>query len=259
MKIKKTGQPGKSKSHEEWIYGLNPVLEALRSGRGVKSVVISSSRKDRSGDVIKEIALRGLKLKEAGRVFFDDRFPKGHQGIAALVSLRKYVDVTELLTIPSKKGETPFFVILDGIEDPRNFGAIVRVADAGGVHGIVIQTHRAASLGPEAIKASAGAYEYVPVTRVSNIKHAIKYMKKEGVTVIGAESGADMTLWDVDLRGPLAVVVGSEGKGMRRTVTNTCDILASLPMRGQISSLNASVATGVIVYEVLRQRQTETT
>ncbi len=247
-------QTGKSRSIERWIYGLNPVLEAIRSGRKVKSVLLSSSRKDKASEIIKEISLRGIKLRKADERFFDNRFPKGHQGIAAIVSSRKYTDIADLLSIPSKKGEVPVFLILDCIEDPRNFGAILRVADAGGVHGVVIQSRRSAHLSPEAIKTSAGASEHISIAMLPNIKHAIREMKEMGLTVIGAEAGMEKTIWDLDLSIPLAIVTGSEGRGLRRTIKEDCDILVSIPMKGRINSLNASVATGIIIFEIIRQR-----
>lgn len=253
MKTKKTGPAGKSGSHE-WIYGLNPVLEAIRSGRKIKSVLISSSRKDRAPDLENELIPRGIALQRADASFFDGRFPKGHQGIAALVEAREYRSIEELMSIPSKKGQIPLFLILDCLEDPRNFGAILRVADAGGVHGVVIQSHRSVALSPEAVKASAGAAEYVPVAMVSNIKHAMREMKEDGMTVIGAEAEGGKPIWEMDLQAPLVVVIGSEGKGLRRTVREGCDLLASLPMRGRVNSLNASVASGIIIFEVMRQR-----
>jgi 23S rRNA (guanosine2251-2'-O)-methyltransferase len=242
------------RSHEEWIYGLNPVLEAIKSGRQVKSVFLSSSRREGIAGIEREILSRGIALKKADQSFFDSRFPKGHQGIAAVVAPREYADFDEMLGIPSTKSETPFFLVLDCVEDPRNFGAILRTADAGGVHGVVIQSHRSATLVPEAVKASAGAAEHIPVAMVANIKHAIKGMKEMGVLIVGAEAGTDRTIWDIDLSDPLALVIGSEGKGLRKTVREDCDVLASLPMRGRIGSLNVSVAAGVVIYEVIHQR-----
>ncbi len=254
MKTGKTGRAGKSRSHDEWIYGLNPVLEAIKSGRQVKTVFLSASRREGVAGVEREIISRGIKLKRVDQFFFENSFPKGHQGVAAVVAPRKYADLEELFRIPSLNKETPFFLILDCIEDPRNFGAILRTADAGGVHGVVIQSHRSATLVPEAVKASAGAAEYVPVAMVANVKHAMAGMKEAGVLVVGAEAGAEKTIWDLDLSVPLALVVGSEGKGLRRTVREDCDVLVSLPMKGRVSSLNVSVATAVMIYEVIHQR-----
>ena len=255
MKIKKTGQAGRSRSKDEWIYGLNPVLEAIRSGREIKSVIISSSRKEKTSVIDNEVTLRGIELRREDNLFFDNRFPKGHQGVAAMVSPRKYSDIDYMLKIPDKRGESPLFLILDCIEDPRNFGAILRVADAGGAHGVVQQPHRSASLGPEAVKASAGASEHISIAMVPNIKHAIKQMREMGLTVIGAEAGSGKTIWDIDLDVPLALVIGSESRGLRKTVREDCDILVSLPMKGRVNSLNVSVAAGIMIFEIMRQRE----
>jgi len=241
------------KSKSEWIYGLNPVLEAIRSGREISSVFISLSRKDRS-DIEKEIEGKGIKIQRADRVFFDSRFPKGNQGLAALVAPREYTPLEDLLEIPAARSETPLFLILDCIEDPRNFGSILRIADAGGVHGVVVQSHRSALLGPEAVKASAGAAEYVAVSVVSNIKHAMKAMKELGIIILGAEAGMGSPGWEQDLAAPLALVLGSEGRGLRKTVREDCDALVNLPMKGVVNSLNASVAAGILVFEIMRQR-----
>lgn len=253
MKTRRAEQAGKSKSHEEWIYGLNPVREAIRSGRRIKSVIISTSRKEKIPEIEGGAVLRGIPVKRADRVFFDSRFPKGHQGIAAVLPPREYADIEDLFDLPSPRNEAPVFLALDCLEDPRNLGAILRVADAAGVRGIILQGHRSVTLGPEAVKASAGASEYMPVALVPNIKHAMKEAKNRGIAVIGAEAGG-RPLWELDLTDPLLVVVGSEGKGLRRTVKEGCDELAGIPMKGRINSLNASVAAGVIIFEIMRQR-----
>jgi len=239
---------------EEWIYGLNPVLEALRAGRDIKTLYIACGRHEKAGQVRQEAEKRGVPVETPDFTFFESRFPKGHQGVAARVAQKGYISLDELLMIPAKRNETALFVILDGIEDPRNFGAILRSADAAGVHGVVIQSHRAASLSPETAKTSAGAVEYVSVTMVSNIKHAMREMKERGILVIGTEAGHYPALWDMDLTVPLALVIGSEGKGARKTVKENCDIIVNIPMRGKINSLNASVAAGVSLFEILRQR-----
>ncbi|MEW6215236.1 MAG: 23S rRNA (guanosine(2251)-2'-O)-methyltransferase RlmB [Nitrospirota bacterium] len=256
MKIKKTGQTGRSGSAEEWIYGLNPVLEVIRAGRDIKGIFLSSSKQDspKVWEIKREAKKRNISITIADTSFFDTTFPKGHQGVAAKVSPKCYIDLDELLKIPSKRDETPLFIILDCIEDPRNFGAILRVADAAGVHGIVIQSHRSVTVSSEVSKTSAGAVEYVPVSMVANIKHAIYEMKEMGITVVGAEAGAEKIAWDLDLKVPLALVIGSEGEGLRKTVRENCDILVSLPMQGKINSLNVSVATGILAFEILRQR-----
>jgi 23S rRNA (guanosine2251-2'-O)-methyltransferase len=244
----KTVQP------EEWIFGFNPVLEALKAGRNIKAVYVSSGRHGRVPEIRKTAELRGVPVEFPNATFFDTRFPKGHQGVAARVVQRGYVSLDHLISIPSRKREIPLFILLDSIEDPRNFGAILRTADAAGVHGVVIQSHRSVSLGPEVARTSAGAVEYVSVSMVTNIKYAIQEMKGKGIMVMGAESEAHAPIWDLDLTQPLAVVVGSEGKGIRRTVKEHCDFVVSIPMRGEINSLNVSVATGIFLFEIVRQR-----
>jgi 23S rRNA (guanosine2251-2'-O)-methyltransferase len=239
---------------EEWIYGFNPVLEALRAGRGIKIVYISSGRREKVNEIRREAEMRGVPVEMAGQPFFDSRFAKGHQGVAARVFRREFITMGELLDIPSLRNEIPFFVILDEVEDPRNFGAILRSADAAGVHGVVIQSHRSATFGPGVSKTSAGAVEYVPVSIVPNIKHAIREMKEKGIMVIGAEAGDYPAIWDADLSVPLSVVIGSEGRGARKTVRDKCDMVLSIPMRGRINSLNVSVASGILLFEILRQR-----
>ncbi len=245
--------------HEEgWIYGLNPVLEAIRAGKNVKVLYISSTRRERISDIVREAGSRRIPIENADISFFDSRFPKGHQGIAARVVRSGYVSIDDLLDASFRSNQTPLFLILDSLEDPRNFGGIIRSADAAGVNGIVIQSHRSVSLGPEVFKSSAGAAEYVPVSMVTNIKHAIRKMREVGITVVGAEAGAHPVIWDCDLRVPLALVVGSEGKGMRKTVGESCDMIVSLPMKGKVNSLNVSVATGILLFEILRQRSRRT-
>lgn len=239
---------------EEWIYGLNPVLEALKAGRDIKVVYIAASRHEKVMHIRKGAEIRRIPVETAEPSFFDSRFPKGHQGVAAKVVQKGYMSLNDLLIIPSKKNEMPLLVVLDSIEDPRNFGAILRSADAAGAHGVIIQSHRSVGLGPEVSKTSAGAVEYVPVSIVTNIKHAIRVMKENGIKVVGAEAGVHAAVWEMDLNIPLAIVIGSEGKGIRKTVGENCDIMVSLPMYGKINSLNVSVAAGILLFEVLRQR-----
>ena len=237
-----------------WIYGLNPVFEALRARRNIKEVYISSGRHEKLFLIKKETESRGIALRIVDVAFFNERFPKGHQGIAVKVSEKGYMDLYELLNIPEKRNEIPFFLILDCIEDPGNVGAILRSADAAGVHGVIVQEHRSAGLSPAVSKASAGAAEYVPVSQVSNIKHAISEMKERGITIIGAESGSGNMPWDVDFSVPAGLVIGSEGRGLRKTVAEKCDFVVSIPMRGRVNSLNVSAAGAVLMFEVLRQR-----
>lgn len=254
MKTRRTEQTGRSGSDSSWIYGLNPVFEAIKAGRKIKSLYLSSRRHEKVFEIRREAELRNIPVKTAEPLFFDSTFGKGHQGIAAEVPLRKYVPLDELIRGPLGKSEIPFFLIVDCIEDPRNLGAVLRIADAAGIHGIVVQSHRSATLSAEVAKVSAGAIEYVPVAMVANIKHAIYEMKESGMTIVGAEAGEGKLLWDTDFTEPLALVIGSEGKGLRKTVSALCDTLVSIPMRGKINSLNVSVAAGIFSFEILRQR-----
>jgi 23S rRNA (guanosine2251-2'-O)-methyltransferase len=253
-RTKKKELPGRSRSPEEWVYGLNPVLEALRGARRISFVYLSASRREKVFEIEEALAKRGMQARKVDESFFEERFAKGHQGIAACIEPRDYTDLQDLLLVPEQKGQRPLFLLLDGIEDPRNFGSILRVADAGGVHGVVIQSHRSASLTAEAVKASAGASEHVLISMVPNIKHAMRAMKDSGIDIIGAEAEGETAVWETDLTGPVALVVGSEAEGMRRTVKEHCDRIVRLPMQGRVNSLNASVATGIIIFEIMRQR-----
>jgi 23S rRNA (guanosine2251-2'-O)-methyltransferase len=244
----------KENGKEEWLYGFNPVLEAIKSGRKINIVYIYKQRHEQIQKIIEMARAEGIRVEFAEKDFFDARFQKGHQGVAAVVEKKRILGIDELLAAPEKRGEIPFFLILDLIEDPRNFGAILRVADAAGVHGVVFQSHRSAGITPIVSKASAGALEYVNLAEVVNIKHAIDKMKRLNITIVGAEAGSELTPWKIDMKGPMAFVIGSEGQGLRKTVREMCDFVVSLPMRGKVNSLNVSVATGILSYEVIRQR-----
>jgi 23S rRNA (guanosine2251-2'-O)-methyltransferase len=254
LKTQKRERTGKSGSADDWIYGINPLFEAIRSGRKIKKIFLSSNRHERVSEIRKEAAIRNIPVALVEPVFLDNIFKKGHQGVAASVSPRHSVSVDELLDIPLKIHEIPFFLVLDCVEDPRNFGAILRVADAAGIHGVVIQSHRSVTLGADVAKVSAGAIEYVPVAVVTNIKHAIHAMRESGIMIVGTDARAREIVWDIDLSVPVALVVGSEGKGLRQTVGNLCDMLVKIPMGGRINSLNVSAAASICAFEILRQR-----
>jgi 23S rRNA (guanosine2251-2'-O)-methyltransferase len=239
---------------KEWIYGVNPVLEALKSGVSVDAIYVAEGRLDHLRQIVKAATERGVPVKAVGREFFEQRFPKGHQGVAAARTPRERLDVDDLLDVARERGEAPLIFVLDGVEDPRNFGAILRVAEAVGAHGVVHQSRRSAGVTAVVSKTSAGAVEHVNVVEVVNIKHAMATLQDSGVVLAGAEAEAPVDLWQADFTVPIALVLGSEGYGMRRTVRELCDILVRLPMRGRVNSLNVSVATGVLAYEVLRQR-----
>jgi len=237
----------------QWLYGVNSAREALRSGRLVHEVCLYRGRTDRTVDEIAALAARrGVRVRSADRAFFSG-FPKGHQGVAVRVGPARVVSLEDLFSISSRRGEQPFYLIVDGVEDPRNLGAIIRTAEVGGVHGIILQKRRVAS-GETVAKASAGAVEHLPIVRVANIKNAMRELSGQGVTIYGAEAEAGESYWDADLTVPLALVVGSEGRGVRATVRRCCDHVVKIPVLGRIDSLNVSVATGILVYEVVRQR-----
>ena len=258
MRTKKKGQTGKSRSDSEWIYGFNPVIEALRADRNIIRIFLSETRHDKTRILRQKAAEKNIQIEKRGAHFFHETFPKGHQGIAAEVAQKKNIPIERLLEIPAEKKEVPCFLVLDGIEDVRNFGALLRVADAAGIHGVVIQSYRSAPVGPETSKASAGALEHVPICRVANIKHAIREMQRREIFIIGTDADAEQTVWEADLTVPLAFVIGSEEKGMRRTVHENCNLTVRIPMQGAMNSLNVSVAAGIIAFELLRQRLQKT-
>jgi 23S rRNA (guanosine2251-2'-O)-methyltransferase len=239
------------------IIGINPVLEALRSGRPVRRVLIAEQRRrDRDVQAILRLAReQGTEIRFAGREAVNREAPGApHQGIVAYASPKQYTSLDDILRIPGERGQTPLFLILDGIEDPRNLGAILRTADAAGVHGVVIPERRAVGLTDTVAKTAAGALEHVPVAKVTNIVSTIEEFKKAGIWIAGAEADGDMLYWDADLIRPTALVLGGEDRGVRRLVRERCDYLVSLPLFGAIGSLNVSVATGVLLYEAVRQR-----
>ncbi len=240
------------------IFGRNPVLEALRSESEINKIYVAKG--DLQGSIKEIIALakeKGVQIQQVERAKLDKMFPKeNHQGVAASIAEAEYVDWQEMVEIARRKNEDPLIIVLDELEDPHNLGAILRTADAVGAHGVVIPKRRAASLTSSVAKAAAGAVAYVPVARVSNLGQTMEAMKKAGLWIAGAAMGGT-EIYKQDMTGPLAIVIGSEGKGLGRLVTEKCDFLISLPMHGQINSLNASVACGVILYEVLRQRSSK--
>lgn len=239
------------------IIGINPVLEALKAGRPVRRLLIADQRKqDREVQAILRLAREaGVEVRFAGRDALNREAPgANHQGIIAVAAAKGYAGLDDILRIPGERGQAPLYLILDGVEDPRNLGAILRTADAAGVHGVIIPERRAAGLTETVAKAAAGAMEHVPVVKVVNIVQTLEELKRSGVWVAGAEADGDRVYWDADLTQPLALVLGGEDRGVRRLVRERCDFLVSLPLMGSISSLNVSVAAGVLLYETCRQR-----
>jgi len=245
--------------HRDKIIGINPVTEALRSGRPIQRLLVAEQRKmDRDVQAILRLAKsNGVEVRMTTRDALNREVPQAaHQGVVAFASAREYAELDDILQLPAQKGQAPLFLILDGVEDPRNLGAILRTAEAAGVHGVIIPERRAVGLTETVAKAAAGALEYVPVVKVVNITNTIEELKKAGVWVVGAEAGGERAYWDADFVRPTALVLGGEGKGVRKLVREHCDYLVSLPLMGNINSLNVSVAAGALLYEVLRQRRT---
>jgi 23S rRNA (guanosine2251-2'-O)-methyltransferase len=239
------------------IEGKNPVLEALKAGRPLnKILLVKNIKKD---TVVTEILSyardRRIPVEFIDRYSLERQGLTGaSQGILAYTAAREYATLDELMAIPSEKEEPALYCILDGIEDPMNLGAILRTAEATGVHGIIIRSRRAVGLTSIVAKASAGAIEYMPVARVTNIAQTIETMKKNNIWVIGIDISGETAYIRVDFRLPVAIVIGSEGKGLSPLVRKSCDSTAFIPMKGKINSLNASVAAALVMYEALRQR-----
>ncbi|MCI7492940.1 MAG: 23S rRNA (guanosine(2251)-2'-O)-methyltransferase RlmB [Lachnobacterium sp.] len=253
-KIEKDGAETE-KFHENYIEGRNAVLEAYRSGKTIDKLFVldgcqdgpvkSITREARKHDsIINYVSKERLdQLSETGK----------HQGVIAVSAAYSYAEVEDILQIARDKGEAPFVFILDGIEDPHNLGAIIRTANLAGAHGVIIPKRRAVGLTPTVAKTSAGAINYTPVAKVTNISNTIKELKDQGMWFVCADmSGTEM--YDLNLTGSIGLVIGNEGDGVSKLVKENCDMVASIPMKGDIDSLNASVAAGVLAYEIVRQR-----
>lgn len=242
---------------EGLIEGRNALTEALKSGRTIDKVYVAEGSTDRS------LAHLAAQAKEAGAVVvpvdrrkLDQMSPTGaHQGVIAAVAAHEYASVDDILALAAERGEAPLIVICDELSDPHNLGAILRSAECAGAHGVVIPKRRSVGLTAVVAKTSAGAVEYLPVARVANIANTIRELKERGVWVYGTAADGASGLWRTDLTGPSAIVIGNEGEGMSRLVRESCDVLVSIPMKGHISSLNASAAATVLLYEALRQRE----
>jgi 23S rRNA (guanosine2251-2'-O)-methyltransferase len=237
------------------IIGRNAVTEALRSGREIDTVFVAKG--DRSGSIgmiLSKAGENGAVIKEVDRRKLDAMCGgSNHQGVAARAAAHTYADIEDMISAANEKGEAPFIVICDEIEDPHNLGAIIRSADACGAHGVIIPKRRGVSLTYAVGKVSAGAVEYMPVARVPNLAQTIDELKEQGLWVYGADMDGER--WDkVKYDGAVALVIGSEGRGISRLVREKCDFIVSLPMRGRINSLNASVAAGILMYEIIKYR-----
>jgi 23S rRNA (guanosine2251-2'-O)-methyltransferase len=239
------------------IEGRRPVVEALRAGRPVDRVLLASGvGKAALGDLLDLAQRRGVEVATVPRSLIESEARSGaHQGVLAIVAPIEPIDLIELLAIPLAGREPPFFLALDGVEDPHNLGALARSAEAAGCHGLVVPRHRSAPLSAVAVKSSAGALEHLPVAEVPNLARAIEHLRDSGVWCIGLDGGAEASLFDLQLADePVCVVVGGEGAGLHRLVRDSCDALVHIPMSGRIESLNASVAGALALFEVRRRR-----
>lgn len=237
------------------IEGRNPVTEALKSGRSIDKIYVKKG--DKHGSIIPIIRMareKGITVTETDGKKLDEMSVTGaHQGVIAQCAMTEYATVDDILKRAEEKGEPPFIVILDRIADPRNLGSIIRTANCAGVHGIIISKHDSATLTAVCAKASAGAIEYTPVARVTSLAKTIDDLKKKNIWVSGADASGEKDIYESDLKGAIAIVIGSEGEGISRLVLEKCDFKVKIPMKGDVNSLNASVAAALFIYEAVRQ------
>ena len=237
------------------IEGRNAVLEAFRSGKTIDKVFVLEGCQDGPiKTILREAKKHGTMVKFVSKDRLDNMSEtKKHQGVIAYTASYEYAEVEDMLALAKERGEDPFLVLLDGIEDPHNLGAIIRTANLAGAHGVIIPKRRAVGLTATVAKTSAGALNYTPVAKVTNLVKTMEELKKEGLWFVCADMGGEK-MYDLNLKGPIGLVIGNEGEGVSRLVKETCDYVASIPMHGDIDSLNASVAAGVLAYEIVRQR-----
>ena len=258
MKEHKHGRPSAPEEGgaDGLIEGRNAVMEALRSGAAIDKVYIARGDTDNTLGYIASAARgRGVVVVEADRRKLDGMSrTHSHQGVIAVAAVREYASVEDILASAREKGEAPLLVVCDELSDPHNLGAVIRTAECAGAHGVVIPKRRSAGLTAVVAKTSAGAVSYLPVARVSNLTALLKQLKEEGLWIFGTAADGATSLYQADLKGPAAIVIGSEGDGMSRLVREQCDFLLSIPMRGQVNSLNAAAAAAVVLYEAVRQR-----
>ena len=243
-------------SEENIIEGKNAVTEAIRAGRALDKVFLVRGSNDRALAFIASSAkAAGAVVTECDRRKLDGMSQTGaHQGVIAVAAARAYCALEDILDRARQMGQAPFVVVCDGLEDPRNLGAVIRCAECAGAHGVVIPKHRSAGLTAAADKASAGAAEHMLIARVPNLSAALDQMKTEGLWIYGAEAGGGSPLWKTDMKGPICLVIGAEGYGMSRLVRERCDFVMDIPLLGKVNSLNASAAAAVLLYEIVRQR-----
>lgn len=239
----------------EYIIGRNPVIEALRAGRDINKILVAEGAAKGQVQIVLALAKENkVILQYAPKKKLDQLVEGNHQGVIAQVAAYQYAELEDLFKLAEKRNEDPFFLILDEIEDPHNLGSIMRTADATGAHGVIIPKRRAVGLTASVAKASTGAIEYIPVARVTNLSRTIDELKERGLWIAGTDAKGKTDYRNLDGNMPIGLVIGSEGKGMSRIIGEKCDFLITLPMVGKVTSLNASVAASLLMYEVYRKR-----
>lgn len=248
------------KTYEDQVEGRNSVLELLESGKDINKIFVAKGEKH--GSINKIIAMareRNIIIVEKDKRKMDEMAQnQNYQGVIAIVPPFEYCEIEDILEEAKQKNEDPFVLILDGIEDPHNLGSIIRTAETAGVHGVIIPKRRAAAVNSTVNKTSAGAVEHMHISRVTNISDAIQKLKDEGLWICGTDINTEKYYYDQDLTGPLGIVIGNEGSGMSDKVRKNCDFLVKIPMKGKVTSLNASVSTGIVVYEAVEQKLRKT-
>ena len=256
MQENNTEKTGQNKEHTLVIEGRNAVLEAFRSGRTIDKIFVLDGCQDGPvRTIVREAKKHGAILNFVGKERLSQLSQTGrHQGVIAYAAAYDYAEVEDMLELARERGEDPFLILLDGIEDPHNLGAILRTAECAGVHGVIIPKRRAVGLTAVVARASAGALAHMPVHKTVNLAALLDTLKERGVWIFGAEADGTVDLYDADFAGPTALVIGSEGEGISRLVRQKCDFIVSIPMRGKVNSLNASNAAAVLLFEAVRRR-----
>ena len=243
---------------DDLIFGRNAVMELLKSGHSVNKILIAQGSRDGSIQKIFSLAkTAGVIVEFVNREKLDKLCGGRHQGVAAFAAAADYSTVEEILELAEKRNEQPFLILLDELEDPQNFGAILRTAEAVGVHGVIVPKRRSVRLNATVFKASAGAAEYVKVAPVTNVAQTLKNFRELGLKIVGSDVSAQKDFRQADLTGGIVLIIGNEGRGMRRLTREACDLLVKIPMVGKINSLNASAAGAVLMYEIFSQRQND--
>ena len=252
----KKEQPQNERTFDDQVEGRNAVLELLESGKDINKIYVA--RGEKHGSINKIIAIakerRIIIVEKDKRQMEEMAQNENYQGVIAIVPPFEYCEIDDILNVAKERNEEPFVIILDGIEDPHNLGSIIRTAETAGVHGIIIPKHRAAAVNSTVNKVSAGAVQHMKIARVTNISDAMSELKDKGLWICGTDISTDKYYYNQDFRGAIGIVIGNEGKGMSDKVKKNCDFLVKIPMKGKVTSLNASVSTGIVVYEAVKQR-----